>query len=225
MKVGLVFSIATAVIGDFSGKYLAEYQPEKLAAAEWHFKTEENAPLILYGVLDNEEVKYGIKIPFALSILAHSNPTAEVIGLDQFPPDEIPPLYIHYLFDIMVTIGVWMVLLSGVFWFGTTRGWKMVTTKWFRWLIVLGGPLSIIAIEAGWWMAEVGRQPWVLRGIMRTQDAATTSNHVDTMLILFALLYLILGVGSVVVLTRMFRKNPVEREIEDRNMEKGGDMR
>ena len=88
MKVGLVFSIAAAIIGDFSGKYLAEYQPEKLAAAEWHFETEGNAPLIMYGVLDDGEVKYAIKIPFALSILAHSNPTAEVIGLDQFPEDE-----------------------------------------------------------------------------------------------------------------------------------------
>lgn len=224
MKIGLVFAITAAIIGDFSGKYLAEYQPEKLAAAEWHFETEGKAPLILYGVLDNEEVKYAIKIPFALSILAHNNPTAEVIGLDQFSPDEIPPLYIHYLFDIMVTIGIWMVLLSGVFWLGTKRRWKMVTTKWFRWLIVLGGPLSMIAIEAGWWMAEVGRQPWVLRGIMRTQDAATTSGQVSTMLVLFCLLYLILGVGSVVVLRRMFRNNPVEREIEDRNMEKGGDM-
>ena len=92
MKVGLVFAIAAAIIGDFSGKYLAEYQPEKLAAAEWHFETEENAPLILYGVLDDGEVKYAIKIPYALSILAHGNPTAEVIGLDQFPEDEIPPL-------------------------------------------------------------------------------------------------------------------------------------
>lgn len=224
MKVGLIFSIAAAVIGDFSGKYLAEYQPEKLAAAEWHFETEENAPLILYGVLKDGEVKYAIKIPFALSILAHGNPTAEVTGLDQFPADEIPPLYIHYLFDTMVTIGVWMIFLSGVFWIGSIRGWKIIKTKWFRWLIVLGGPLSIIAIEAGWWMAEVGRQPWVLRGIMRTEDAATTSGQVDLMLVLFALLYLVLGVGSVVVLTRMFRHNPVEREIEDREMEKGGDV-
>ena len=69
MKLGLIFSIAAAVIGDFSGKYLAEYQPEKLAAAEWHFETEEEAPLILYGVLDDGEVKYAIKIPYALSIL------------------------------------------------------------------------------------------------------------------------------------------------------------
>ena len=82
----------------------------------------------------------------------------------------------------------------------------------------------MLAIEAGWWLAEVGRQPWILRGLMRVEDAATTSGHVDTMLILFAGLYLILGIGSVVVLTRMFRKNPVEQEIEDRRKEKGGDI-
>ncbi|MEI4770301.1 cytochrome ubiquinol oxidase subunit I [Psychrobacillus sp. FJAT-51614] len=224
MKVGLIFAIATAIIGDFSGKYLAEYQPEKLAAAEWHFETEENAPLILYGVMDDGEVKYAIKIPFALSILAHGNPTAEVIGLDQFPEDEIPPLYIHYLFDLMVTIGMGMVALSALYWLGKLIKWSFVDTKFYRWLIVLGGPASIIAIEAGWWLAEVGRQPWILRGLMRVEDAATTSAHVDTMLVLFAGLYIVLGIGSVVVLTRMFRKNPVEQELEDRHAERGGDF-
>lgn len=224
MKLGFVFSIATALIGDFSGKYLAEYQPEKLAAAEWHFETQENAPLILLGVLKDGEVKYAIEIPFGLSMLAHNNPKAEVIGLDQFPEDEIPPLYIHYLFNIMVFIGMWMSLLSALYWIGIKRGWKRVSSKWYRWLIVLGAPLSIIAIEAGWWLAEVGRQPWILRKIMRVEDAATTSGQVDLMLLLFALLYVVLGIGSVVVLRRMFRNNPVERELEDRHMEKGGDV-
>ncbi|KON86539.1 cytochrome D ubiquinol oxidase subunit I [Sporosarcina globispora] len=224
MKIGLIFSIATAVIGDFSGKYLAEYQPEKLAAAEWHFETEEGAPLMLYGVLDDGEVKYAIKIPYALSILAHSNPNAEVIGLDQFPEDEIPPLYIHYLFDLMVTIGMWMTALSLIYVLGTWFKMRFVSSKWFRWLIVLGGPLSIIAIEAGWWFAEVGRQPWILRGIMRTEDAATSSGQVDLMLLLFAGLYLVLAIGSIIVLTRMFRKNPVEQELADRELEKEGEL-
>ncbi|RSD25924.1 cytochrome ubiquinol oxidase subunit I [Mesobacillus subterraneus] len=225
MKIGLVFSIAAAVIGDFSGKYLAEYQPEKLAAAEWHFETHEGAPLMLYGILDDGEVKYAIKIPYALSILAHSDPNAEVIGLDQFKEDEIPPLYIHYLFDGMVTIGIWMTLLSLVYVVGAWLKWSFIRTRWYRWLIVLGGPLSMVAIELGWWFAEVGRQPWILRGIMRTEEAATTSGQVDMMLILFAGLYLILAIGSVVVLTRMFRKNPVEQELADRELEKEGDKR
>ena len=225
MKVGLIFALAAAVIGDFSGKYLAEYQPEKLAAAEWHLETSENVPLVMYGILKDGEVKYAIKIPYALSFLAHSSFTQEVIGLDQFPPEDVPPLYIHYLFDLMVTIGVWMMALSAFFWLGMRRGWAIISKKWFRWLIVLGGPLSILAIEAGWWLAEVGRQPWILRDIMRTSEGATTSGQVDIMLILFALLYLVLGVGSVVVLRRMFRNNPVEREIEDREPVEGGDIR
>lgn len=221
MKIGLVFSIAAAIIGDFSGKYLAEFQPEKLAAAEWHFETHEGAPLMLYGVLDDGEVKYAIKIPYALSILAHSKPNAEVIGLDQFAEDEIPPLYIHYLFDSMVTIGMWMTLLSLVYVLGIWLKWSFIKTAWYRWLIVLGGPLSMLAIELGWWFAEVGRQPWILRGIMRTEEAATTSGQVDLMLLLFAGLYLVLAIGSIVVLTRMFRKNTVEQELSDRDLERG----
>lgn len=223
MKIGLVFSIAAAVIGDFSGKYLAEYQPEKLAAAEWHFETSEKAPLKVLGILDDGEVKYALEIPYALSILAHDSPTAEVIGLDQFPEDERPPLVIHYLFDTMVGIGVLMILISFIFWLGTKRQWAFIHGRPFRWLLVLGGPLSIIAIEAGWWLAEVGRQPWVLRGIMKTSEAATSSDQVGLMLILFAGLYLILGVGTVVVLRRMFRNYPVEQELMDRYPTQGGE--
>ncbi|WP_284036324.1 cytochrome ubiquinol oxidase subunit I [Neobacillus sp. 114] len=225
MKLGLIFSVATAVIGDFSGKYLAEYQPEKLAAAEWHFETEKGAPLYLYGVLDNGEVKYALKIPFGLSILAHSNPNAEVIGLDRFPDNEEPPLYIHYLFDLMVTLGMGLTFLAFVYVLGVHRKWRIIFKKWFSWLLVLSGPLAVIAIEAGWWMAEVGRQPWILRGIMRTSEAATGSGQVDIMLMLFSLLYLILGIGSILVLIRMFRKNPVEQELADRDAERAGDLK
>jgi cytochrome d ubiquinol oxidase subunit I len=82
----------------------------------------------------------------------------------------------------------------------------------------------MLAIEAGWWLAEVGRQPWILRNIMRVEEAATTSGQVDIMLVLFAGLYFILGVGSVVVLSRMFKRNPVEQEIEDRRKEQDGEV-
>lgn len=221
MKLGLVFSIATAIVGDFSGKYLAEYQPEKLAAAEWHFETEEGASLVLFGILDDGEVKYSIRVPYALSILAFSNPMAEVIGLDQFPEDEIPPLYIHYLFNLMVFIGTFMILVAIVYLAAIWKGWSFIKKSWFKWVIVSGGPLSFVAIEAGWWLAEVGRQPWILRGLMRTEQGATTSDHVDLMLILFCALYTILGIGSVIVLRRMFKSNPIEKEIADRKSERG----
>ncbi|MDP4084824.1 MAG: cytochrome ubiquinol oxidase subunit I [Bacillota bacterium] len=222
LKLGFIFSIMTALIGDFSGKYLAEYQPEKLAAAEWHFDTERGAPLLVYGVLENGQVKHAIKIPDALSFLAHDSFNSEVTGLDRFPKDDIPPLYIHYLFDSMVTIGILLTILSLGHVIGVLRGWGLIKTKWFRWITVLGGPLSVLAIETGWWLDEVGRQPWILRGILRTKDAATASNHVDTMLWLFAGLYFVLGVGSVVVLKRMFQKNSVEKELQDRAAVKAG---
>ncbi|KYD08915.1 MULTISPECIES: cytochrome ubiquinol oxidase subunit I [Heyndrickxia] len=224
MKLGLIFSIASLIIGDFSAKYLVKYQPEKLAAAEWHFETGKGAPLVLFGVTDGEEVKYAIKVPYALSVLAHSNLNAEVTGLNEFPKDEVPPLYIHYLFDTMVLIGTFMIIFSAIYVFGKIKGWTFITSRWFRCIIVAGGPLSIIALEAGWWLAEVGRQPWILYKYMKVTDAATSSEHVDLMLMLFCILYLILGIGSIVVLRRMFRNNPIEQEIADRQAEKGGDL-
>ena len=224
MKIGLVFSIASALIGDFSGKYLAEYQPEKLAAAEWHFETESHAPLILFGVLDEEtqDAKYAIRIPYALSILAFGTPSSEVIGLNDFPVEEHPPLEVHYYFDIMVTIGSIMIVISFLYWFGTRQKFRFVTSKWFRWLIVLGGPLSLLAIEAGWWLAEFGRQPWILRGIMTVEEAATTSDHVGLMFVLFAILYVILLIGTGVMLRRIFANNPVEKELLATNAKGGG---
>ncbi|RKQ30394.1 cytochrome ubiquinol oxidase subunit I [Oceanobacillus halophilus] len=223
MKIGLIFAIATAINGDFSGKYLAAYQPEKLAAAEWHFETDDYAPLLMYGILDeDQEVKYAIKVPYMLSILGFGNPAAEVIGLNDFPEEETPPLIVHYFFDSMVTIGSFMIILALIYWIGIKRGWTFVKSRIYRWLIVLGGPLSILAIEFGWWMAEVGRQPWILRGIMTVEEAATTSDYVNVMIILFALLYLILGVGTVVVLRRIFKNNPVEKELKA--VEQGDDQ-
>ena len=146
-----------------------------------------------------------------------------MIGLDQFPKEEIPPLIIHYFFDIMVTIGGFMVLLSLVYWIGIKRGWSFVSSKLYRWLIVLGGPLCFLAIEAGWWMAEVGRHPWILRGIMTIEAAATSSDYVGLMVILFGAVYLILGIGTIVVLRRMFKNNPVELELEKREATQGGE--
>ncbi|WP_066191569.1 MULTISPECIES: cytochrome ubiquinol oxidase subunit I [Gracilibacillus] len=222
IKIGFVFALSSALIGDLSGKYLAEHQPEKLAAAEWHFETSTEAPLVMWGTLDeNNEPQYALEIPFALSILAHGVPNAEVLGLEEFPADEQPPLLIHFFFDLMVTIGVFMLVLSFVYWVGTWRNWSFIRKNWYRWLIVLGGPLSFLAIEAGWWMAEVGRQPWILRGLMRVEEAATTSDYVGWMFILFVALYFILGVGTVVVLRHMFRNNPVEQDLQDYH---GGDQ-
>ncbi|GGN51254.1 MULTISPECIES: cytochrome ubiquinol oxidase subunit I [Oceanobacillus] len=225
MKIGLIFAVAVALIGDFSGKYLAEYQPEKLAAAEWHFETGEGAPLLLYGVLDeNQEPKYAIKLPYVLSILAFGSPSSEVIGLDEFPAEEQPPLEVHYYFDTMITIGMVMIAISFLYWLGSRMRYTFVESNWFRWLIVLGGPLSMLAIESGWWLAEFGRQPWIMRGIMTVSEAATTSDYVGLMFVLFALLYLILGIGTIVILRKMFANNPLEKELAKVQSTQGGEQ-
>jgi cytochrome d ubiquinol oxidase subunit I len=209
-----VFLISTALIGDLSGKYMAKYQPEKLAAMEWHFETTKNAPLVLGGVLgEDNEVKYGVRIPNALSILAHGYPSAEVIGLNDIPEEYHPPLWIHYLFDIKMGYVAFMTLVVLLFAIALWRKKRNPYSKWLLRLIIIAAPVAILTIEHGWIFTEVGRQPWILRGIMRTSEGATTSDHVDTMLWLFSLLYLVLGITCVRVLTRMFRTNRAEDEL------------
>lgn len=223
MKIAFIFAVATAIVGDFSGKFLAEYQPEKLAAAEWHFETKGEAPLVLYGILNEEkEVNYAIKIPYALSFLVHSNMSGEVIGLNDIPEEYHPPLIIHYFFDIMVTIGIWLTLLSLFYWISLSRNWSIHRKGIFRVLLISSGPLAMIAIQAGWWFTELGRQPWIMRGYMMTADGATDSAYVGYLIIAFAILYFILIIGTGVVLRRMFKNNPVGLEYEQYISEQGG---
>lgn len=215
----LIFSIATAVNGDFAGKFLAKYQPEKLAAAEWHFETESRAKLILGGILNEEEleVRYQLAIPLALSILAHNTPNAEVIGLNEFPRELWPPLFIHYFFNFMIFIGFYLIAVAIAYMFGVYIRINPLNA-WFLRLIILGGPLSMLAIEAGWIMTEVGRQPWILRGYMKVSEGATTSAHVFEMLILFSGLYIFLAILLPLILIRLFSKRTAEMEIEQRNI-------
>ncbi|MCM3340466.1 cytochrome ubiquinol oxidase subunit I [Paenibacillus sp. MER TA 81-3] len=217
MTSALVFALASALIGDLSGKYLHEYQPEKLAAAEWHFETTDKASLILGGILTEEnEVKFAIKIPFALSILAGSTPDTVVKGLKEVPPDELPPLRpTHYFFDSIVFIGIYLTLVAlwYVIWQRRKRKTGKPISRMLLWAIVIGAPLAVMAIESGWIFAEIGRQPWILWKVMTVAEGATTSNHVDTMLWLFALLYAVLTLTAIRVLIRMFKEILQKRKL------------
>lgn len=223
MAAAFIFAVSTALIGDLSGKFLAQYQPVKLAAMEWHFATTGNAPLVVGGILsDDLQPKYGLSIPYALSILAHGGLNSEVKGLNDFPREEWPPLFIHYLFDAKVVIGVFLLVVSALFIL-----LNRYSGKWnpyrrsLLWAIAAGGPLAMLAIELGWVFSEVGRQPWILVGVMKTAEGATTSGQVDKMLLLFSALYLVLSITSVQVLKKMFRRHPAEDELTARGM--GGD--
>ncbi len=229
MAVALAFSLLTTIAGDMSAKFLAEHQPEKLAAAEWHFKTESAADLILLGWLDTEQNVVGaIHVPKALSFLAFGDFDAEVKGLEEFPLDERPPLLVHYLFDLMAGIGFAIMAVALLYFLFMFRRKSGEPGRWLLRLIAGCAPLAFLGIELGWFYAEVGRQPWMIRGYLRVEEAATSSPSVRTFFFLFLLLYIVLGILCVFVLRRLFRHNPAEAELEKaankkpaRAMEKG----
>jgi cytochrome bd ubiquinol oxidase subunit I len=214
VTMAFIFSIGTAVWGDIAGKYLAEYQPAKLAAAEWHFETKPEAELIFGGVLDPEtnEVKYALEVPYILSILATGSPTGEVVGLNDIPKELWPPLFIHYLFDGMVAIGMYLCLVPLIY-FVYKRWKKGEFPRYLLHMIIWGAPLAVLAIELGWIFSEVGRQPWILVGYMKTAHAVTTADNVGQTLVLFSLLYAFLAIATPLVLTRMFKNKPAEAEL------------
>lgn len=215
MAVVLVFSVLTALAGDMSAKFLAEHQPEKLAAAEWHFETESGADLVLLGWLNAErEIVGALRIPKALSFLAFGDFNAEVTGLEEFPEDERPPLLVHYLFDLMAGIGVALLAVSALYFLFVFWKKRNELNRWLLRAIVFSTPLAFLGIELGWFYAEVGRQPWIIRGYMRVEEAATSSPSVRILFFLFLLLYIVLGTLSVIVLRRLFLNNPAEAEME-----------
>lgn len=216
LVMGGIFSFLTAVNGHAAAQYLHEYQPEKLAAAEGLFETQSHAPLAIGGFTDREtkEVKWGIEIPWALSFLAGNSFETVVVGLNDFPEELWPPLFIHTLFNVMVFIGTFLILIALI---GIAWKWILKKEQWpkfFLWILVLSGPLAIVAIECGWIFACTGRQPWVIYRILKTADAATSATNLGAISILFFSVYIILGIAVVSVLLYYFRKNTVLDDFE-----------
>jgi cytochrome d ubiquinol oxidase subunit I len=202
MVFGAAASIAQPFAGHFAGERVAALQPAKLAAIEGHFETSRRAPLTLGGLPDAETrtMKWGIPIPGLLSLLAHRDINAEVIGLDQFPRGDWPPLVItHVAFQIMVGIGSVLALLGVLYFWFRRRG---TFPRWFLRAVVVCAPLGMVAIEAGWIVTEVGRQPWIIYGIMRTKDAVTPVPGMVYHFYLFLVLYLSLAAATVWLLRR-----------------------
>ncbi|GIO54434.1 cytochrome ubiquinol oxidase subunit I [Paenibacillus cineris] len=215
MAVVLLFSLVNTLAGDVSAKFLAEHQPEKLAAAEWHFETESGADLIFLGWLNAEhEIIGALHLPKFLSFLAFGDFNAEVTGLNEFPIDEQPSLVVHYFFDLMATIGFLFLGISFLYFLFVFWKKRNELNKWILRMIALGAPLAFLGVELGWFYAELGRQPWIIRGYMRVEEAATTSPSVRILFFFFLLLYIVLGTVSVLVLRRMFYNNPAEVEME-----------
>lgn len=215
MAIVLVFGLLNTLAGDVSAKFLAEHQPEKLAAAEWHFETESGADLILLGWLNAEhEILGALHLPKFLSFLAFGDFNAEVTGLNEFPVDEQPPLMVHYLFDLMAGIGFALLAIAVLYFLFVLWKKRNALNKWLLGMIALSAPLAFLGVELGWFYAELGRQPWIIRGYMRVEEAATTSPSVRILFFIFLLLYIILGTVCVIVLRRLFNNNPAEVELE-----------
>ncbi|MGF2617542.1 cytochrome ubiquinol oxidase subunit I [Rossellomorea vietnamensis] len=215
LLVGGFFAFFTAINGHESAQMLHEYQPEKLAAAEGLFETQRYAPLAIGGFTDREtqEVKWGIEIPWALSFLAGDSFKTEVIGLNDFPEEYWPPLFVHTLFNAMVGIGSLLILLGLMAFVWNKLLKKDRFPKWMMWLFVAGGPLSILAIEFGWIFACTGRQPWTIYRMLSTEDSVTTTGNLATLFVAFTSVYVVLGIAVVSVLMYYFKRHPAEDDL------------
>ncbi len=215
LVVGGVFALLSALNGHLSAQYLHKYQPEKLAAAEGLFETQSHAPLAIGGLTNREaeKVEGAIEVPWALSFLAGNRFDTVVKGLNDFPEEDWPPLFIHTLFNGMVAIGTFSIFLSlvGIVWNKMLK--KIRFPKWLLWLFVASGPLAVLSIEFGWIFACTGRQPWTIYHILRTVDSATTQTNLGPLFVMFAGVYAILGIAVILVLYFYFKRHPLINEI------------
>ena len=200
IKIALPFFVIATILqpisGDFSAKDVAKRQPAKLAALEAHFKTQKGAPLIIGGIPNEKESKvdFAIKIPKALSFLAFGDFNAEVKGLDDFPADERPPVMItHFAFQIMVGIGSLLAIVAFYILIQIFFRKKEISNKLLL-ILSMCTPLGFIALEAGWVVTEVGRQPWIIYKVMKTSEAVTPMPGIQYSFYFFTLIYFFLAI-------------------------------
>jgi len=211
LAVGASGAILQPMSGDMLGQMLARYQPVKLAAMEGQFKTEQGAPLRIGGMPDEKSATtpHAIEIPRGLSLLAFHDPNAIVKGLEDFPRDVWPPVAIvHVAFQVMVAAGAAMALVA--LW-GAYLAWRrksLPDSRWFLRAVTAASPLGFIAIEAGWTVTEVGRQPWIIQGVMRTAQAVTPMPGLKIPFVTFTLIYIFLAAVVVWLLIRQVAESP-----------------
>jgi cytochrome bd ubiquinol oxidase subunit I len=211
LTFALVFSMAEVVQGHIHGSEVAKIQPTKLAAMESHWNTEKGASMYLLAIPDPANERNSLEIgrlPNALSLLAFHSPQAEVKGLKDFPKEDRPPVTLTFLaFRLMVGLGFLFVLLTVWGWF---RRKQLLESPRFLKVMLLAIPLPYIALQAGWIVTEVGRQPWIVYGLMRTRDAVSplATSQVLTSLVAFTLVYSLLGAAAFFLIVRIARKGP-----------------
>jgi cytochrome bd ubiquinol oxidase subunit I len=208
---GLISSIWVAIEGDQHAVHVTQVQPAKLAAMESHWDTQTQAPIALFAIPDEANGRNSVEIghiPGLLSLLGYHDINAEVRGLNDFPKDERPPVLLTFLsFRLMVALGTLFILLCIVGWFLRKR---LVENPWYLRIMLFAIPLPYIAAEAGWVLAEVGRQPWIVYGMLKTADAASpvAASQVLTSLVAFIAVYGLLGLAGYYLIAKKASQGP-----------------
>lgn len=213
-KLGLQLGMIVAAVsiplqivaGDFAAKRVAELQPVKFAAMEGQYETQRGAPLRIGGIPMNGETRFAIEIPKALSWLGYGDLNAEVLGLNDVPEEDRPnELLTHLSFQVMVGAGFALLGIAAWYWVAWWRrrrqaGW--LPGRALSWALMASGFLSFAALQAGWFVTEFGRQPWVVYGYLRTSEAVTEREGILGFFILFTLLYIVISIALVVALVK-----------------------
>jgi cytochrome d ubiquinol oxidase subunit I len=217
LTIAALASPAQGLVGDWAAREVASAQPTKLAALEGVPKTTRGASEHLLGWYTDGRVKYGLRIPKLLSFLAYHDPNARVQGLDAVPPDRRPPVnVVRVAFQLMVGIGTLLALLGVVYLAVRVRRRRLPESRWFYRALTLAGPLSLVALIAGWVTTEVGRQPWVVYEVMLTRQAVTGASGIPVGYATLVAVYLLLAGAVVWVLRQLARAplGPVESQPE-----------
>ncbi|MDR3581769.1 MAG: cytochrome ubiquinol oxidase subunit I [Candidatus Pacebacteria bacterium] len=199
-----VFSLAVVATGDDSARYIAQHEPEKFAAAEDVVRTGSDEPFVFGGP---------VAVPGALSFLVGGSEATVVEGLNAFDPATWPPLGIHYLFDVMIAIGVLMLAVPAAFlifrFVPRLRAKHGAFSKAMSWPIVITGAASVVAVEAGWMFTEIGRQPYTINGFLLTQNAFTNSHAAIAYAVAFPVFYAALAIATITVVAGYYRRNEI----------------
>jgi cytochrome d ubiquinol oxidase subunit I len=204
LTIAALASPVQILVGDWAGREVAAEQPVKLAAFEGLPRTEKGAPIHILGLYTDNQIKYGIGIPRLLSLLAYHDPNHVVQGLDTVPANDRPPVnVVRFAFQTMVGIGTLLALLGVVYVVVRVRRRRLPESAWFYRAVALAGPLSVVALIAGWTVTEVGRQPWVVYRVMRTADAVTGASGIPVGYALLAAVYAAVAVAVWWILRRL----------------------
>ena len=199
--------------GHLTGEYVLKHQPAKFAAIEARWKNEQPASEVLIAIPDeaNERNLYAISMPKLGSFIASGNFTSAERGLESFPREDRPPVLIPFFaFRLMVGMGLIMLAVS---WLGNLLRWrgKLESSRWFLWCTFVSFPTGFVAILTGWYTAEIGRQPWVVYGLLRTKDAVTpslTTGDVLTSLIIYVVVYWLFVSFGIYYIYKLLREGP-----------------